>query len=204
MIRRRRRRLATFGMVAAVFALVSADLAAADPFNAWSGKKGPYAWEARRLGCGVVGQNPASSARTRAGARARPTDSCGSPSRGRSGTRPRSEWATVQRQRRSTEEHSPRRRRGVVHWNQWFFPFADEAGAVSRHIVVFEWFRDLPGAAADRRALRRERTFGPASSSRASPLNDERAARRRPSQDKPAATYSPGRLPSEYHRRWRA
>ena len=32
--------------------------------------------------------------------------------------------------------------------------------------------------------------------------NDERAARRRPFlRKKPAATYSPGRLPAKYHRR---
>ena len=34
--------------------------------------------------------------------------------------------------------------------------------------------------------------------------NDERAAHAALSNEKPAATYSPGRLPSEYHRRWRA
>lgn len=161
MTRRRKRLLATFGLWAGLFALVSADLAVADSFNAWSGTKGPYAWEARRLGCGVVGQNPSVvRAHTRWST---------SPANGfvrltftrqiRSETT--SEWATVQRQRRSTKNTALEGERGVIHWNQWFFPFADEAGAVSRHIVVFEWFRDLPGAAADRRALRRERTFRP-------------------------------------------
>lgn len=161
MTRRRRRLLATFGMWAAAFALVSADLAAADPFNAWSGTKGSYAWEARRLACGVVGQD-ASIVRAH-------TRWSMSPANGfvrLTFTRQiqdelTGDWTTVQRQRRSTKNTSLEGFRGVVHWNQWFFPFAGEGGAVSRHIVVFEWLRDLPGAAADRRALRRERTFRP-------------------------------------------
>jgi len=161
MIRRRRRRLATFGMVAAVLALVSADLAAADPFNAWSGKKGPYAWEARRLGCGVVGHE-ASIVRAH-------TRWSTSPANGyvrltftrQIQDETTHEWATVQRQRRSTKNTSLEGFAGVVHWNQWFFPFADERGALSRHTVVFEWYRDRPGGGPDPRALRRERMFAP-------------------------------------------
>jgi hypothetical protein len=38
-------------------------------------------------------------------------------------------------------------------------PLRREAGALSRHNVVFDWFRDRPGA--DVRALRRERAFKP-------------------------------------------
>ena len=122
-------------------------------------RRGPYAWEAKRLGCGVVGST-ASIVRAH-------TRWSTSPANGyvrltftrQIQDETTSEWATVQRQRRSTKNTSLEGSRGVVHWNQWFFPFADEGGARSRHIVVFEWFRDRPGA--DPRALRRERMFAP-------------------------------------------
>jgi hypothetical protein len=58
MIRRRRRRFALVALWAAALALLSADLASADPVPAWSGTKEAFAWEARRVGCGIVGRSP--------------------------------------------------------------------------------------------------------------------------------------------------
>ena len=159
MTRRRRRLRATLGIWGALLALITADVAAADPFPGWSGTKGPFSWEAQRQGCGVVG-------RTASVIRAHTRWST-SPANGYvrlTFTRQiqdatTSEWETVQQQWRSTRNTSLEGFRGVVHWNQWFFPFADEGGALSRHIVVFEWFRDQPGL--DPRALRRKRMFAP-------------------------------------------
>ncbi|HSE80058.1 MAG TPA: hypothetical protein VLA87_00015 [Gaiellaceae bacterium] len=69
------------------------------------------------------------------------------------------EWATVQRQRRSTRNTALKGAHGVIHWTQWFFPLAGDAGLTSRQTVVFAWFRDRPGA--DRLELRREPRFRP-------------------------------------------
>jgi hypothetical protein len=146
-------------MCGALLALVAADLGVAHPFSAWSGTKGAFSWEAHRMGCGVVGRTPSViRAHTRwktspANGYARLTftrqiqhESTGA-------------WTTVQKQRRSTRNTALEGDRGIVHWTQWFFPSADEAGDRSRHIVLFEWFRDRPGT--DTRALRRDRVFRP-------------------------------------------
>jgi hypothetical protein len=159
MTRRRRRRFAALASVSAGLALLVADVAGADPFNAWSGTKGPFAWQAQRLGCGIVGRNPSVIR-----AHTRWTTSPANGYVRLTFTRQihgatSGDWNTVQRQRRTTRNSSLEGARGIIHWNQWFFPFADEAGELSRHIVVFEWFRDRPGT--DRRALRRERRFAP-------------------------------------------
>jgi hypothetical protein len=156
---RRRRRFASFAAVATLFALVFADLAGADPFGSWSGMKGPFAWDAHRVGCGTVGRRPSV---IRAHTRWRD-----SPANGyvrltfirqiRDDTT--GEWSTVQRQRRTTKNTSLEGSSAVIHWTQWFFPFADEAGARSRHSVVFDWLRDRPGR--DGRLLRRELAFRP-------------------------------------------
>jgi hypothetical protein len=159
MTRRRRRRFASFSMVAAVLALSSAGVGAAHPLGSWSGTKGPFAWDAHRASCGAVGRSPSV---IRAHTRWKH-----SPANGYARLifvrqirdEGSGQWATVQRQRRSTKNTSLEGSRAVVHWTQWFFPFADEAGALSRHKVVFDWFRDRPGP--DARALRRERAFRP-------------------------------------------
>jgi hypothetical protein len=140
-------------------ALALVGSAAAHPRPSWSGSKGPFAWQAKRHGCGVVGQQASEiAAHTRwktspANGYARLTF-----------TRlvrdaDTGVWQTVHRVRRSTRNTALEGERGVVHWTQWFFPFADEAGATSRHVVVFEWFRDVAGP--DRRVLKRERSFRP-------------------------------------------
>jgi hypothetical protein len=158
MTRRGRRRFAVLG--ATVFALTYAGVAAADPFS-WSGTKGGFAWEAKRLSCGVVGEAPS---RLRAHTRW-----ASSPANGYlrlTFTRQlkdddTGEWTTVHRQRRSTKNQPLEGSRAVIHWAQWFFPFEDEGGATSRHVVAFEWLRDRTGPGADQRVLRRTRSFGP-------------------------------------------
>ena len=158
MTRRRRRSLATFGVWGAALALMGADPAGADPLAGWSGTKGPFAWETHRTGCGIVGRNP-SVVRAHTRWSASPADGYVRLTFTRQVQEDTGQWTTVQRQRRTTRNTSLEGARSVLHWSQWFFPFADEAGALSRHIVLFEWFRDRPGA--DPRALRRERVFRP-------------------------------------------
>jgi hypothetical protein len=158
MTRRRRRRFAALGVTVA---LASAGVAAADTFPSWSGTKGSLAWEAKRLSCGVVGEAPSRlRAHTRWGL---------SPANGYlrlTFTRQVRDadtgaWTTVHRQRRSTKNKPLEGSRAVIHWTQWFFPFEDEGGATSRHVVAFEWLRDRSGPGADPRVLRRTRSFGP-------------------------------------------
>ena len=159
MRRRRRRLFAALGATA--LALAWSGAAAADDFRAWSGTKGGFAWEAKRLSCGVVGSSPS---RLRAHTRWRT-----SPDNGylrltftrQIRNADTGAWATVHRQRRSTKNKPLEGSRAVIHWTQWFFPFEDEGGATSRHVVTFEWMRDRSGPGADRRALRRVRSFGP-------------------------------------------
>lgn len=158
MTRRRWRLFAQISAGAILLAGVTAGVAGADSFPAWSGTNGPFQWHAKRDGCGVVGHTPSTIlAHTRW--RSSPVNGYVRLTfirqiRGDTGT-----WSTVQRQRRTTKNTALEGERGIIHWTQWFFPFADEGGATSRHTVVFEWFRDRPGG--DSRALRRERTFKP-------------------------------------------
>lgn len=150
------RRLAAIVIVVGV-ALGTAGAAGAHPFSGWSGTKGKFAWQARLHGCGVVGEAPS---RVRAHTRWRM-----SPANGyqrltfvrqvrEDATAP---WATVQRQTRSTRNTRLEGSAAILHWSQFFNPFADEAGMQSRHIVTFRWLRDRPGP--DRTALRRVRTL---------------------------------------------
>jgi len=156
---RRRRRLGVCVMWAGLLALTAADVAVADPIGPWSGRSGPFSWEAHRVGCGVVDRSPST---IRAHTRWKSSPANGyvrlifvrQVQDGES-----DEWATVQRQRRSTKNTGLQGARGVIHWTQWFFPFAGEAGLKSRQTVVFAWFRDRPGA--DRLELRREHRFRP-------------------------------------------
>jgi hypothetical protein len=157
MTRRRRRLFAALGATALALACTGA--AAADHFPAWSGTKGGFAWEAKRLSCGAVGESPS---RLRAHTRWR-----SSPANGylrltfTRQIRDAGTWSTVHRQHRSTKNKPLEGSRAVIHWTQWFFPFEDEGGASSRHVVTFEWLRDRSGPGADRRVLRRTRSFAP-------------------------------------------
>jgi hypothetical protein len=150
------RRLATIGISGALLALIATGAAGAHPFGAWSGKKGPFAWQSGVVGCGVVRHTPSVvHAHTRWKT---------SPSNGYTRLKfvrqirddNSGDWETVQRKRLNTRNTSLEGDRGVIHWTQRFIPFVNEAGATSRHIVLFDWFRERPGP--DARALRRKRT----------------------------------------------
>lgn len=160
MARRRRRLFAAW--TTALAALAFAGGAAADPMGGWTGTKGPFAWEAKRLSCGNVGD---SASRIRAHTRWRT-----SPANGyvrmiftrEVKNQSTGAWRVVHRQWRSTRNTALEGARSVLHWSQWFFPFENEGGALSRHSVTFEWLRDRPpGDGADPRLLRRVRAFLP-------------------------------------------
>ena len=198
MTRRRWRLFAQLSAGAILLAGVTAGVAGADSFPAWSGTNGPFQWHAKRDGCGVVGHTPSTIlAHTRW--RSSPANGYvrltfmrqirGAPAPGRpftvsAGRRrtPRSRASAASFTGRSGS--SPSRTRA-----------APRPGTPSSSSGSATGLAATPRAqaGADLRALRR-RAVGP----------KKGAASRRPFQEKPAATYSPGRLPSEYHRRGRA
>jgi hypothetical protein len=158
-MRGKRRRLRLIGAVAAVFSCATA-AASAHPFGAWSGKSGPFAWQAKQVSCGSVGESPS---RVQAHSRWRR-----SPANGYQRLTfsrqirddATGEWTTVQRQRRSTRNTRLEGSREILHWSQFFFPLAGEGGKTSRHVVRFEWLRDRPGP-TDRLVAARVKTLRP-------------------------------------------
>jgi hypothetical protein len=153
---RRMRRLAALAALALVASLAWSGAAAAEPFGKWSGKKGRFAWEAKRTDCGSAGKS-LSPSRVRAHTRWKKSPANGYVRlvfRRQIRDEDTGKWMTVQQQRRSTKNTPLEGVRSVVHWSQWFNPFEDEAGLRSRHLVDFAWLLDRPGA--DRRVLRRQ------------------------------------------------
>lgn len=139
-------RAAAVAAVALMLALAGAEAASSHPFGAWSGRSDPFAWQAMRVSCGVVGERPS---RVRAHTRWRNSPQNGY-QRATFIRQVRNEktggWATLQRQRRSTRNMRLEGTPLTLHWSQYFHPFANEAGKESRHVVRLEWLRDRPGA----------------------------------------------------------
>jgi hypothetical protein len=158
MLKRSRRRRAAIGAVVVIVALGGGN-AAAHSFPGWSGTSGPFAWQAKKLSCGIVGEQP-SQIRAHSLWRTSPANGYQRLTFTRqirndaTGT-----WATVQRQRRSTKNTRLEGNRDILHWTQFFFPFDNEAGKTSRVIVAFEWLRDRAGT--DRRVGARKLTLKP-------------------------------------------
>lgn len=152
-------RTAAISGVALMLALVGAEAGLSHPVPGSSARSGPFAWEAARLSCGVVGERPS---RVHAHSRWRTSPQNGY-QRATFFRQIKDEktgvWTTVQRQRRSTRNTVLEGTRLALHWSQRFFPFADEAGKTSRHVVRFEWLRDRRGA--DRLRFVRTRTLKP-------------------------------------------
>jgi hypothetical protein len=142
-MRRSRRWLVLAGTAVVVVAWTAAG-ASAHPFS-WSGTSGPFAWHAKQVSCGVVGESP-----SRLRAHSRWSLSPANGYQRLTFTRQiraddTGEWTTVQRQRRSTKNTRLEGVAGILHWSQFFFPFNDEDGSTSRQLVRFEWLRDRPG-----------------------------------------------------------
>jgi hypothetical protein len=139
-------------LAALVSMLAIAGAAAAEPALSWSGTRGPFAWEAQSLACGVAGVSQSSRLRAHTRWRTSPADGYQRLTFMRQ-VRVGTAWVTVQRDRRTTRNTTLEGARNTLVWSQWFGPRADAAGTESRHAVLFEWLRDRPGA--DPRLLRR-------------------------------------------------
>ncbi|HEY7561697.1 MAG TPA: hypothetical protein VG479_02105 [Gaiellaceae bacterium] len=139
-------------LAALVVMLVVAGTAAAEPALSWSGTRGPFAWEAQSLACGVAGVSQSSRLRAHTRWRTSPADGYQRLTFLRQ-IRLGDAWITVQRDRRTTRNTALEGYRSRLVWSQWFGPRADAAGTESRHAVLFEWLRDRPGP--DPRLLRR-------------------------------------------------
>lgn len=152
-----RRGVAAAAAVVAGLALTGG--AIAHPFPGWSGTAGPFSWEAKRLTCGVAGEEP-STVRAHSRWRSSPVNGFQRVTFTRQIRNEATDtWVTVQRQRRSTRNTSLEGTSNVLHWRQLFFTTPAEAGKRTRHIVFFEWLRDRPGA--DKRVAARTMTFKP-------------------------------------------
>jgi hypothetical protein len=139
-------------LAALVSKLVGAGSATAEPALSWSGARGPFAWEAQSLACGVAGVAQSSRLKAHTRWRTSPADGYQRLTFTRQ-VRIGTAWVTVQRDRRTTRNSVLEGARNTLVWSQWFGPRADAAGTESRHAVLFEWLRDRPGV--DRRLLRR-------------------------------------------------
>jgi hypothetical protein len=116
--------------------------ASAHPFHGWTGKSGPFRWQAELISCGAATGEP-----NRIHAHSRWVTS---PDNGyqkatfRRQIRDDAVWRTV-----ATRTHTTRNTleglRGVLHWTQVFLPRDNQAGKTSRDIVLFAWKRDRNG-----------------------------------------------------------
>ena len=153
--------LRAIGIACTVLALsaVVAAGASAHPFSGWTGKSGPFRWQAETVFCGAVTGEP-----NRMHAHSRWLTS---PRNGyqrvtfdrqiRDETA--SAWTTVQSQRRTTKNSPLEGTRVTLHWSQFFQPLAGEEGQTSRDVIVFEWRRDRSGP--DRTVLSRRVALAP-------------------------------------------
>jgi hypothetical protein len=139
-------------LAALVSVLVAVGTATAEPALSWSGTRGPFAWEAQSLACGVAGVSQSSRLRAHTRWRTSPADGYQRLTFMRQ-VRLGDAWTSVQRDRRTTRNTALEGTRSTLVWSQWFGPRADAAGTESRHAVLFEWLRDRPDR--DPRLLRR-------------------------------------------------
>jgi hypothetical protein len=142
-----RRRLAA-GIACTLFAIsaVVAEGAGAHPFAGWTGKSGPFRWQAETVSCGSVTGEPN---RIRAHSRW-----VTSPQNGYQRARFKRQiqdetagtWTTVQSKLRTTKNSPLKGAKVILHWTQFFQPVAREEGRTSRDVIVFEWKRDRSGS----------------------------------------------------------
>jgi hypothetical protein len=127
-----------------VICAVAAGGASAHPFSSWTGKSGPFRWQAKMIDCGAVTGGP-----NRIEAHSRWINS---PSNGYQRVIFRRQlrdagagaWETVSSQTRSTK-NSLEGRDFVLHWTQFFQAVSGDEGRTSRDVVRFAWRRDRSG-----------------------------------------------------------
>lgn len=150
-----RRRAAISICMLVVACGVVAGVANAHSFSGWTGKSGPFRWQARIVSCGAVGGEP-----NRVTAHSRWLSS---PANGyqqavfkrqiRDETA--QSWTTVARQTRTTKNTRFEGTDAILHWTQFFPAMAGEGGKKSRDVVAFAWRRDRRGAGVDRTVFAR-------------------------------------------------
>jgi hypothetical protein len=142
----RRRRASISICMLLVACGVATAWANAHPFSGWTGKSGPFRWQAKTVSCGAVTGGP-----NRVAAHSRWVSS---PANGYQRVVFRRQirdetaqsWTTVASKRRTTK-NTPFEGLGVIlHWTQFFPVMAGEEGKTSRDVVAFAWRRDRRGA----------------------------------------------------------
>jgi hypothetical protein len=153
-VRKARRRRAAISICTVLVACgIATAAASAHQFSEWTGKSGPFRWQAEMISCGAVTGGP-----NRIEAHTRWLSS---PANGyqrvifrrqiRNGTA--QSWTTVASKRRTTKNTRFEGVQTVLHWTQFFPALKGEKGKTSRDVVFFAWRRDRTGA--DRTLLAR-------------------------------------------------
>jgi hypothetical protein len=144
----------TSGLVALV--ALGGEAALADPLRAWSGRSGPYSWEAKQLTCGVA-EERRSTLREHTRWRTSPSNGYHRVTLVRQ-VRAEGAWHRILQRRWSTRNTHLEGSRTVVHWSQWYQPGPTEGGRRARYRLTFEWLRERSGP--DRVVFRRRMTVG--------------------------------------------
>ena len=142
-----RRRLAaiSIGMLLVAYG-ISTTGASGHPFSKWTGKSGPFRWQAKTVFCGAVTGRP-----NRISAHSRWISS---PANGYQRAIFRRQiwdgtaqsWRTVASRTRTTKNTRFEGARSILHWTQFFPAQKGEKGKRSRDVVAFAWRRDRSGA----------------------------------------------------------
>jgi hypothetical protein len=155
----RRWRTATGICALLVVCGMAASGASAHQFSGWTGKSGPFRWQAERVSCGAVtGEPNRITAHTRW---------VSSPANGYQRAIFRRQiwkgtahsWTTVASKRRTTKNTRFEGAQTVLHWTQFFPALKGEQGKTSRDVVAFAWRRDRRGA--DRTVFARRVVLAP-------------------------------------------
>jgi hypothetical protein len=127
--------------------------ASGHPFSGWTGKSGPFRWQARKVSCGAVNGGP-----NRIEAHSRWFSSPANGYQRVIFTRQiwnatGQTWKTVASKRRTTKDTHLEGVDTTLHWTQFFPIQKGEKGKRSRDVVAFAWRRDRRGT--DRTVLAR-------------------------------------------------
>jgi hypothetical protein len=142
----RGRRAAVASSALLVFGALGAGAASAHPFSGWTGKSGPFRWQAETVSCGAVTGGP-----NRVEAHTRWLSS---PANGYQRATFRRQiwkerthaWKTVVSQSRTTKNTPFEGVATILHWTQFYQPASGEEGNTSRDVVLFAWRRDRSGS----------------------------------------------------------
>ena len=138
-----RRRRAAISVCALLLVFgVTAVGASGHPFSGWTGKSGPFRWQAKMVSCGAVTGAP-----NRISAHSRWISS---PANGFQRVIFRRQiwnatthtWKRVASKRRTTKNTHLEGVRTILHWTQFFPALKGEKGRTSRDVVLFAWRRD--------------------------------------------------------------